>query len=146
MKTEDIISNRIIKPSPDGRYQDCWYWTRNTTKGGYGSVWFLKRFRSVHRVSAHLFLNFDFDSKLHVLHKCDNPPCFNPEHLFIGTNLDNIRDKINKGNCDSKLTKQIVSEIRNKFKAGSTRSQLKDEYNVSYSCIVDIISGDTWKY
>src|SRR6185436_9566237 len=51
----------------------------------------------VHRLAAHLFLGFDLDSPLFVLHYCDTPRCFRPEHLFTGTAQDNIRDCIAKG-------------------------------------------------
>lgn len=74
----------------------CWNWLRHTVDG-YG----IKRFRGrdwkMHRISAVLFLGFDPRSGLQVLHRCDNRRCFNPKHLFIGTNDDNVKDKVSKG-------------------------------------------------
>jgi hypothetical protein len=70
----------------------CWNWTGQKTKDGYGKKWFQNRHISVHRLAAHLWLRFDLASPLYVLHRCDNPACFNPKHLFIGTQKDNAKD------------------------------------------------------
>ena len=68
------------------------------TEGGYGKVFFKGRKIMVHRMSAHLFWGFWLSSNTKILHKCDNPPCFNPNHLFEGTDRDNVMDAIKKGN------------------------------------------------
>ena len=75
----------------------CWNWKRGKTTAGYGEVFFRGKVAYAHRVSAILFKGFDPNSGLQVLHRCDNPACVNPKHLFIGTALDNQRDCINKG-------------------------------------------------
>jgi hypothetical protein len=75
----------------------CWEWTGRVHAWGYGVMWFFGKDQLVHRVAAHLYRGFDLNSGLQVLHTCDNPPCFNPEHLFSGTNLDNRRDCYAKG-------------------------------------------------
>jgi len=59
-------------------------------------MWFCGRFEYVPRLAAHLWLGFDLKSTLKVLHRCDNPPCFNPKHIFIGTQSDNMRDCVSK--------------------------------------------------
>lgn len=75
----------------------CWNYTAFLDKHGYGQVHFRRRTESVHRVVAALFLGFDLKSGLCVLHKCDNPRCCNPEHLFVGTKHDNTQDAMRKG-------------------------------------------------
>src|SRR5258708_29654553 len=75
----------------------CWEWTGSINSHGYGTVSIQGVVHGVHRVSASLYLGFDLRSELHVCHKCDNPPCWNPEHLFVGTQSDNSRDMIVKG-------------------------------------------------
>lgn len=78
----------------------CWVWTGAKDHYGYGKMQFGGRYGQklgVHRVAAHAYLNFDLNSELKVLHHCDNPSCFNPDHLFIGTQSDNLQDCYRKG-------------------------------------------------
>jgi hypothetical protein len=80
------------------RGADCWEWGGARNTSGYG--WF--RFgpdrtpTGAHRVAYELS-NGPIPDGLAVLHRCDNPPCVNPAHLFLGTNQDNVTDKVNKG-------------------------------------------------
>jgi len=75
----------------------CWEWTGRRNQRNYGVMWFFGKNQLVHRVVAQLYKRFDPASGLQVLHHCDNPPCFNPKHLFFGTNDDNARDCSVKG-------------------------------------------------
>lgn len=75
----------------------CWIFLGTKYQGGYGQVCFMGRKIGAHRLSAHLWLGFDLNDRRCVLHRCDNPPCVNPKHLFIGTHKDNIQDSIAKG-------------------------------------------------
>ena len=94
---------------------------------------------------------------LDVLHECDNPPCCNPEHLFLGTHADNMNDCKKKGrmsappvrygesNNKSKLNKQKILEIRNL--AGTTTNRaIAKHYGVDPSVIGDIVNGLTWRH
>ena len=74
----------------------CWIWSASTTRG-YGRLMIKKNVTiAAHRYSAMLHFGM-FDSRLLVLHKCDNPACVNPEHLFLGTEKDNMVDMVSKG-------------------------------------------------
>lgn len=78
----------------------CWEWTAGKSSHGYGTVWLRGGSVGAHRV-AYLLHYGAIPNNLFVCHVCDNPPCCNPTHLFVGTNGDNIRDKCEKGrhNC-----------------------------------------------
>jgi len=77
-------------------HSGCWNWT-GTCSRNRGMKKYKGKNRFVSRVVAHLWLGFDLDSHLCVLHRCDNPCCINPKHLFFGTQLDNAHDRDAKG-------------------------------------------------
>jgi hypothetical protein len=83
---------------------------------------------------------------LHVLHRCDNPPCVNPTHLFLGTNADNVRDRDTKGrgargtahwNC--RLTDEEVAEIRN---ASGLQWEIAERFGISHQAVSNIKRGE----
>lgn len=129
----------------------CWEWIGSVNcKWGYGQFG-TKRLRA-HRV-AWVLTNGEITNNLHVLHKCDNRLCCNPEHLFLGTQQDNIDDKVSKGrqpkgetNGGHILTSQQVNEIRQRYMAGGiTQYKLADEYGVRQTTISAIITRTNWK-
>ena len=89
---EYLFSNRVVTES------GCWNWTRQKSTSGYGKIhWSRTGHFRVHRVAAMLWLGLKLKSKILVCHRCDNPACFNPEHLFLGTSSDNQKDSVSKG-------------------------------------------------
>lgn len=74
----------------------CWLWQASGIPAGYGTFSVRGKKCRAHRVSYGLFVG-PVPAEKCVLHKCDTPKCVNPEHLFLGTHLDNVRDKIRKG-------------------------------------------------
>ena len=78
--------------------ENCWEWTASKLPGGNGIFKFNKKTDLVHRLSYELAFG-NFDPTLCVLHKCDNPGCVKPDHLFLGTHQDNMTDKKKKGRC-----------------------------------------------
>jgi hypothetical protein len=132
----------------------CWLWTGNKDKNGYGKIYFLNKHMRSHRLSYKLF-NGNFDEKLLVLHSCDNPSCVRPDHLFLGTNKDNMKDKVNKnrqakGNSCGKsfLTEKQVLDIKEQLKnyQRGMYTSLSKEYKVRKSTIISIANGRTWKH
>lgn len=99
--------NKQLQPLPEERFwskvertDTCWIWTASATEYGYGRIsWEVdgkKRLFRAHQVSWMLHYG-TIPFSLSVLHKCDNPPCVRPDHLFLGTQLDNMRDMVFKG-------------------------------------------------
>lgn len=86
-----LIEHRIILTS------GCWIWNGAKDDNGYGRIGFAYETWLVHRLSFHLFKPEEFKENLHTCHKCDTPSCFNPEHLYSGTDMDNKQDEVRKG-------------------------------------------------
>lgn len=131
----------------------CWEWQGNKDKDGYGTLRWRGEQRT-HRVAWTLF-HGKIQRGLYVLHKCDNPSCVNPTHLFIGDAKLNASDMISKGRqrhpCGSvhhmaKLTENQVREIRRKYKAGTRQSELAIRFGIKYVTINHIVCRRTWKH
>ena len=133
----------------------CWLWSGSKLPGGYGQMARQRGIRPhirAHRLSWEL-ANGDIPDGLFVCHHCDNPACVRPDHLFLGTNGDNMRDMVSKGrstarerNPQAKLTMPGARLIRQRYSEGGiTYKQLAVDFNVSRPAIAFVIRGETWK-
>lgn len=137
----------------------CIEWTGNRMRKGYGILKF--RYHPlaneygnvlVHR-AAYFEAHGEIPKGLFVCHKCDNPPCINPDHLFLGTHQDNDQDKINKGRhpkgsntYNAKLNEEQVSIIKRRYLDGEKQVPLAKEFGVPRSTIDNLVRGKTWKH
>lgn len=79
-----------------------------------------------------------------VCHTCDTRACVNPEHLFVGTQRDNIDDAMKKGRLATKLTRGDAEAIREMAHTGIPRAEIASIFGVSYWTICDVVSKRTW--
>lgn len=122
----------------------CWNWRgSNTGRTGYGQVKVRNRNELAHRVAAQL-AGIDVPDGMDVLHRCDNPACVNPAHLFAGTHAENMADKATKLRAPSRLAATDIPAIRARLAAGEGVSSIGRSYGVSHHTISDIRDGVTW--
>lgn len=138
--------------------EGCWLWSGATNKQGYGELG--KGRRGDGNIAAHR-LSYEIaygpiPPAMQVLHKCDNPGCVRPDHLFLGTQKVNLEDMTAKDhrshysqkgedNGRAKLTLIQVQEIRQRFANGDLRSLLAKEYRVRWRVIDRIVTGKSWR-
>lgn len=142
--------------------EDCWLWTRTKNAEGYGHFKFNGKTAKAHRISYMLTFG-EIPNGLIVCHKCDNPSCVNPDHLFVGTNKDNSLDCASKKRCymggkppkpepgeknpNSILNESDVLEIRREFCGRHGQKTLfAKKYGVDLATIRHVLIRKTWKH
>ena len=137
-----------VDPAP---IQCCWEWRACKTPDGYGRFHLNNQILYAHRV-AYQLAKSEIPEGLIVRHTCDNPACCNPDHLILGTQVDNMADKINRQRCNppkgeqhynSKLTAEQAIEVYN---SPLTQDEIAKLYNIDQSIVSRIKHKDTWKH
>ncbi len=144
----------VDKRGPD----ECWNWSGDTSRAGYGSLWNKETSRNVgaHRFSYIMFYG-EIPASKYVLHSCDNKKCVNPLHLSLGDAKQNTQDAIKRGlrpacaipiargeeNPKSKLTLEQVRFIRANPTLG--HKAMADMFGLSPNCIRGVRIGRTWR-
>lgn len=134
----------------------CWEYTGNRGRNGYGHVKINRRSALAHRI-AWALVNGPIPDGLCVLHRCDNRPCCNPDHLFLGTLVDNNADRHAKGrsrggslkgndNGSAKLNARDVAEIRKRRGNGMRQSHIAELFGISQSQVSDIVNRKQWTH
>ena len=126
-------------------------------RNGYGRIKYQNRGYAAHRLFW-IIKNGELTSEQHILHRCDNPACFNLEHLFVGSNADNVADKVSKDRqyhppkgklhhrSMAKLSEQQVIEIKSLLKRGYSQADIHRDFKVSRGVVSDIALGKTWNW
>jgi hypothetical protein len=156
MRTEQITARFWDHVDQSG---DCWLWTGGIRRHGYGLFTAAKFSWFAHRFSWTLHYG-PIPDGLYVCHRCDNPACVNPAHLFLGTQADNMHDMVRKGRHAwkvgaeraargerigaSKLTADDVRAIRVANATGATQRQLAGQYGLCQSTVWKIVHRLQW--
>jgi len=156
-QTPETFWARVNKGADD----ECWEWSGATNNTGYGTVGWYSCNYTAHRIAAWLSGMVESPSrpahsrdKGHVLHRCDNRRCCNPNHFMIGSYSDNQRDAYTKrrrtqpqgeAHTNAKLTNEQAAEVRRRYEAGEYQVPLAKEYGVSQRVISLIVRGESYK-
>ncbi len=134
--------------------ETCWLWTGGT-RGKYGRINVKGVGRAAHRFSWELHRG-EVSEGFDLLHTCpggDNPLCVNPDHLRVGTQADNAKDAVERGqtaagerNAVAKLTEEIVRQIRSRRQAGESLAALGREFGVTRYAVWSAVVGRTWRH
>lgn len=157
------VANKEILPLKERfwsnvkKYEDgCWIWLGAKTGAGYGVIQDKKISYSSHRLSWEIHHDKSIPVGMNICHRCDNPACVNPSHLFIGTHADNMTDKAKKGRAlgahlgskhpFSKLDEQQVKEIKTLLTSKIKQRLISKTYGISPSSVSDIKFNRTWSH
>lgn len=161
--TELELANFWEKVDKSPNEKGCWNWTGSRRRGaGYGGFWVGGKQWGAHRIS-YIIKHGSIPFKLCVLHNCDIMHCVNPDHLWVGTHTDNMRDAAKKGRQHfqlhpennrhgedsnfAKLTEGQVLEIRRRYIPRKvTMETLGKEFGVCFQHIDSIVRREVWKH
>lgn len=149
---------RFWKYVTPGDPNECWPWQGTARDDGYGQLTVDGRIGKT--VRAHRFsweLHFGpIPQGMDVCHKCDNPPCCNPYHFFLGTDADNMADKVAKGrarggapgetNPNHKLTRQDILKIRELGAQGVSPTEIGRQFDITDATAGKIVQRKSWKH
>lgn len=131
-----------------GASDECWIWTGPRVRGGYGRA----GVNLAHRLAWER-ANGPIPEGLFVLHRCDNPPCCNPSHLFLGTHDDNMRDRDAKGRTlrgeatgAARLKAEDIPVIRRLASEGLSQRKIASSFGVSHTTIQDVLHHKRWQH
>lgn len=148
-KLKERFWNKVIV----GEHEECWPWIGATVSRGYGVI-VVGTFTDkngkqrvyhnyAHRLSLELDNGYPVPDNMQVCHSCDNPPCVNPEHLWIGTAKDNMRDAVAKGHHSKGiiLDDDQVRGLFDMYDAGATPDEIRHRLNISHNTLTAYIKG-----
>lgn len=159
---------RLVAKALIGLDDNCWPWVGNCNENGYGTFYFRGKTWKAHRASYAIFCG-EIPSGLFVCHHCDNPPCVNPSHLFLGHANVNMKDMVRKGRAGHlissdqrhfktgrapngelasghKLSEADAKDIIRSAASGALTSDIAYHYQIQRSTVQRILRGETWSH
>lgn len=125
---------------------ECWLWLGARQAKGYGRLCYRSALVPAHRLSFGLHFG-PIPSGMLVCHRCDNPPCCNPAHLFLGTPRDNAQDMTRKERGGTtKLSAEVVAEMRRDCRRGLTLSEVARRNHIARSTARRAVYGVGWSH
>lgn len=146
--------------APKDKNSGCWLWVGCLDNNGYGRLSRCDRVLYAHRMS-YLKYNGEIPQNMEVCHRCDVKRCCNPDHLFLGTHSDNIKDMYSKGkgntggytlpafegskNPNAKLKEEDIDRIKDLFDEGYRQKYIAEMFNITQGHVSSIINNKKWK-
>lgn len=126
---------------------DCWIWQESLNADGYGIIKYHQKTYRVYRVMWERLHGREIPKGKSALHRCDTPACMNPHHIFIGTQIDNIRDMVSKGRQRSRrgLTDDEVRSIRAMIRGGMKQAEVIRLMGLESSTVSRIVNRKLYK-
>jgi len=152
LKLADKVLENVEKTK-----EDCWEWQGAKTKAGYGITRHDGEICYTHRIILQSHGEGFSEDKEFACHKCDNPSCVNPEHLYAGNHTDNMEDAKERSDMggarvegedhgESKLTEKQVITIREQYATGHwTQKELANSFDIARTQIGSIVRGENWE-
>lgn len=153
-KPRDLIACFWKRVDKNGGDDACWLWQGSLHRQGYGRLGIKGKMYLSHRL-AYIYTYGPIPDAKEVCHQCDNPPCCNPRHFFLGTHLENMQDCAMKKRLhtphgeqvpNAKLTEGHIRTIRTQHAAGISMYRLAKQHGVSDKLISNIVKGRAWAH
>ena len=164
-KATSTFWSRVAKGGPD----ECWVWQAGRVPYGYGAFYVRPRNYGTHVISWWIANKHKrIPNGYQVCHRCDNPPCVNPAHLFLGSVADNFHDSVKKGrrrhvrlppanehadkmprgsqHWNARLTEDVVREIRTRLADGQRQCEVMRAMSLPRRTVQEISSGRKWRH
>ena len=149
---EAVAVSRFWRMVSCGDADECWPWTGDVDRGGYGIFTYHGTRRPAHEMALSFTIGEKRLDDMDTCHSCDNPPCCNPAHLRFGTRQSNVDDMVARGrhvhgekSPNAKLTTALVRELRLRRAMGALQRDLALDYGISAAYVSEIVNGLVWQ-
>lgn len=141
------VKERFYDKIDIGALDECWNWKTEhaSNEQGHGHFWYKEKTRRAHRISYRLHVG-PIPGHKQINHKCGNHSCCNPDHLYLGTQKENMQDALRHGSKDREFSESDIREIRRMgCKEDMTQTDIADEFNTTQALISDIVCRNIYR-